>query len=77
MLLDSKKKINKKWSTKDIPDLTNKTALITGANSGLGYCTAKALAEKGCRVILACRTLEKSNQAKYKLNKLFPIIKNI
>ena len=77
MLLDSKKKINKKWSTKDIPDLTNKTALITGANSGLGYCTAKALAEKGCRVILACRTLEKSNQAKYKLNKLFPEAKLI
>ena len=32
--------------TSNIPNLTGKTALITGANSGLGYYTAKALAEK-------------------------------
>ena len=47
------------WSTKDIPNLNNKYALITGANSGLGYFTAKALVEKGCHVILACRSEEK------------------
>ena len=32
------------WETSNIPNLTGKTALITGANSGLGYYTAKALA---------------------------------
>ena len=34
------------WETSNIPNLTGKTALITGANSGLGYYTAKALVEK-------------------------------
>ena len=34
------------WKTSNIPNLTGKTALITGAISGLGYYTAKALAEK-------------------------------
>ena len=34
------------WETSNIPNLKGKTALITGANSGLGYYTAKALAEK-------------------------------
>ena len=51
------------WETSDIPDLTGKTALITGANSGLGYYTAKALAEKNAHVIVACRSLEKANQS--------------
>ncbi len=58
------------WKTSDIPDLTGKTALITGANSGLGYYTAKALAEKNANVIIACRTLEKANQAIKKLKYL-------
>ena len=43
----------KDWKTIDIPDLSGKTALITGSNSGLGYYTAKALAEKNCHVILS------------------------
>jgi len=60
------------WDTKNIPDLEGKTALITGSNSGLGYFTAKALAEKNCHVILSCRTLEKSITTKNKLQKLIP-----
>ena len=51
------------WTTSEIPNLEGKTALITGSNSGLGYYTAKALAEKNAHVILACRTLEKANSA--------------
>ena len=44
---------------------SNKTALVTGANSGLGYEAAGQLAEAGFgRVILACRTLEKAEGAK-------------
>ena len=62
----------KNWDTKNIPDLKGKTALITGSNSGLGYYTAKALAEKNCHVILSCRTQEKSIATKNKLKKLIP-----
>ena len=51
------------WTTSDIPNLDGKTVLITGSNSGLGYYSAKALAEKNAHVVLACRTLEKANSA--------------
>ena len=62
----------KNWDTKSIPDLKGKTALVTGSNSGLGYYTAKALAENNCHVILSCRTSEKSIATKNKLKKLIP-----
>ena len=58
------------WTNSDIPNLCGKVALVTGANSGLGYFTSKALIEKGCHVILACRTLEKANNTKKKLENL-------
>ena len=51
------------WETSNIPNLAGKAALITGANSGLGYYTAKALAEKNAHVVLACRTLKKAHSA--------------
>ena len=60
------------WTLKDIPNLNKKYALITGANSGLGYCSAKALAEKGCHVILACRSEEKCIKTKDKLKSIIP-----
>ena len=62
----------KNWDIKNIPDLKGKTALITGSNSGLGFYTAKALAEKNCHVILSCRTPEKSIATKNKLQNLIP-----
>ena len=48
-----------KWTTADIPDQTGRTAVITGANTGLGYETAAALAAKGAHVVLAVRNLDK------------------
>src|SRR6202453_653440 len=55
------------WSTADIGDLTGRVALVTGANSGIGYETSRALAEHGAHVILGCRDDEKARQARDKL----------
>ena len=72
MILKSFKNRESNWEKSDIPSQEGKIALITGANSGLGYCTAQALAENGCHVILACRTLQKSKEAKSRLQALIP-----
>jgi NAD(P)-dependent dehydrogenase (short-subunit alcohol dehydrogenase family) len=52
-----------KWTTADIPDQTGRTAVITGANTGLGFETAAALAAKGAHVVLAVRNVEKGKAA--------------
>ena len=51
------------WSVKDIPDLTGKNAVVTGANSGLGFETTLGLAGKGARVVMACRNADKAQAA--------------
>jgi NAD(P)-dependent dehydrogenase (short-subunit alcohol dehydrogenase family) len=51
------------WTTKQIPDLTGQLAVVTGANSGIGWHTALELARAGARVILAARSEEKGAQA--------------
>lgn len=52
-----------KWTYDDIPDQTGRTAIVTGANAGIGYETARALASKGARVIMACRSRERGEAA--------------
>jgi NAD(P)-dependent dehydrogenase (short-subunit alcohol dehydrogenase family) len=51
------------WTSADIPDQSGRTAVITGANTGLGYETAAALAAKGAGVVLAVRNLDKGKDA--------------
>ncbi|KAJ3006440.1 UNVERIFIED_CONTAM: hypothetical protein HDU68_004064 [Siphonaria sp. JEL0065] len=51
------------FTAANIPHLRGKTAIITGANSGLGFASAKAMAARGCRIIMACRSQEKASKA--------------
>lgn len=51
------------WTAENIPDLTGKIAIVTGANRGIGYATAQTLACKGATVILACRNKDKGEAA--------------
>ena len=52
-----------RWTATDIPDQTGCTVVITGANTGLGLSSARALAAKGARVVLACRDEVKAADA--------------
>ena len=56
-----------KWTTKDIPSQAGKLAIVTGANSGIGYHTALELARAGAHVILACRNPLKAEEAKARI----------
>lgn len=51
------------WNIDNIPDLTGRTAVVTGANGGLGFETAKRLAAAGAHVVMAARNQEKADAA--------------
>jgi NAD(P)-dependent dehydrogenase (short-subunit alcohol dehydrogenase family) len=51
------------WTAADVPDLHGWTVVITGANSGIGFEAAKALAERGATVVLACRDTDRAGLA--------------
>ena len=51
------------WNESDIADQSGKTVIVTGANSGIGYETARVLAAKGAHVVLACRSAERGGEA--------------
>jgi NAD(P)-dependent dehydrogenase (short-subunit alcohol dehydrogenase family) len=63
------------WSAADIPDLTGRRAIVTGANSGLGYQTALELARHGASVLLACRDAGRGEAAVDRLRTALPSAK--
>jgi NAD(P)-dependent dehydrogenase (short-subunit alcohol dehydrogenase family) len=60
------------WSERDIPDLTGRTAVVTGANGGLGFQTALGLAGAGAHVVLAARDPSKTAAAEARIRERYP-----
>jgi NAD(P)-dependent dehydrogenase (short-subunit alcohol dehydrogenase family) len=60
------------WTANDIPDLSGKTAIVTGSNSGIGYEAALQLARKGAHVVLACRDPERTRVAAARMKETSP-----
>ena len=63
---------NKRWTFDSIPGQSGRTVIVTGANSGIGYETARMLAAKNARVILACRNISKGQEAVDKIRRIIP-----
>lgn len=61
-----------KWTQQDIPDLTGKVVVITGANSGLGFESAQAIAAKGATLVMAVRNMSKGEKARDDLLQAVP-----
>lgn len=61
-----------KWTAEQIPDQRGRTAIVTGANSGIGLVCARELARKGARVVMACRNTEKGAAAKAEIERAAP-----
>jgi len=60
------------WTQNNIPDLTGKTIIVTGANTGLGFESVKAFARNGANVVMACLSLEKGETARKQLVRINP-----
>ena len=56
------------WTPSQLPDLSGKTCLITGGNSGIGLEAAKMLATAGGKIVIACRNADKAQQAVHEIN---------
>ncbi|MGA9719466.1 MAG: oxidoreductase [Acidobacteriaceae bacterium] len=61
-----------KWTPRQIPTQQGRLAIVTGANSGIGFQTARYLAQAGATVILACRNAEKGEAARAKIASAYP-----
>lgn len=51
-----------RWTVADVPDQSGRTAVVTGGNAGIGLVTARVLAARGARVVLACRDVSRARQ---------------
>ena len=61
-----------RWTPTSVPDQRGRIAVVTGANSGLGFETARTLAEKGATVVLACRNLALAGAAAERITTMTP-----
>lgn len=61
-----------KWTFENMSDQQGRIAIVTGANSGLGYATAQLLAARNATVIMACRNLQKAEEARERILKDVP-----
>ena len=61
-----------KWTEKDVPDQSGRLAIVTGSNTGLGYDTARVLAERGAKVVMAVRDTGKGETAAARIRALAP-----
>ena len=55
--------MKQRFTEKDVADQSGRTIVITGANTGLGYETARVLSAQGARVLIACRSQKKAEDA--------------
>ncbi len=60
------------WGVADIPDQSGRTAVVTGANGGLGLETARALAAAGADVVMAARNQQRASEAKERIQATVP-----
>ncbi|MBX5485191.1 MAG: SDR family NAD(P)-dependent oxidoreductase [Mycolicibacterium hassiacum] len=64
--------MSRKWTAADVPDQSGRVAIVTGANSGLGYDTAAVLAARGAHVVMAVRDLDKGTAAAERIRAATP-----
>ncbi|MFW6435245.1 MAG: oxidoreductase [Halovenus sp.] len=64
--------MSESWTADQMPECSEKTVLITGANSGLGFEATKAFARQGATVIMACRSTERGEQAAQEIAEQLP-----
>jgi NAD(P)-dependent dehydrogenase (short-subunit alcohol dehydrogenase family) len=60
------------WTVADVPDQQGRTAVVTGANSGIGFEAAAVLAQRGAVTVLACRDTGKAERAAARLSATAP-----
>jgi NAD(P)-dependent dehydrogenase (short-subunit alcohol dehydrogenase family) len=64
--------MSQNWTEANVPDQSGRVAIVTGANTGLGFDTARVLAARGARVVLAVRDLGKGNDAARRIQQATP-----
>src|SRR2546421_783119 len=61
-----------RWTARDIPDQRGRSAIVTGANSGLGQIVARELARAGAQVVIASRDTGKAEAAEAAIRRVVP-----
>ena len=64
--------MNARWTENDVPDQRGRLAIVTGSNTGLGYDTARVLAERGAKVVMAVRDTAKGDAAAARIREITP-----